>query len=170
MKKINNKGFTLIEVLAVIVIIAIIGGIAIPNIMSTINTGKSSSEKAMIANIKTASEQLYEEVENQGLLGETDNTDKLYDYDKNGTRSNTPITISDNDKSITIHLQTLVTNGFLSETGENNETKKLLNPRTRENIGDCMIIITKTVNDTNYKTTYEVKKADSNSICPANYD
>ena len=167
MKKINNKGFTLIEVLAVIILIAIIGGIAIPNIMSTINTGKSSSEKTMIANIKTASEQLYEEVENQGLLGKTDNTEKLHDYDKNGIEKG-EITISNN--SITIHLQTLVTNGFLSGTGENNETKKLLNPRTRENIGDCKIEIKKTVNTTNYKTTYEVKKADSNSICPADYN
>lgn len=167
MKKINNKGFTLIEVLAVIIIIAIVGGIAIPNIMSTINTGKSSSEKTMIANIKTAAEQLYEEVENQGLLGEHDNTDKLYDYDKNGTEQR-EITISNN--TIRIHLQALVTNGFLSGTGENNETKKLLNPKTRENIGDCIIKITKTVDDTNYKTIYKIEKDNnSDSICP-NYD
>ena len=56
MKRLNNKGFTLIEVLVVIAMIALIAGIAIPNVLSSINTSKSVSEKAMIENIKTASQ------------------------------------------------------------------------------------------------------------------
>ena len=109
--KLNRKGFTLVEVLAVIVIIALLGGIAIPNILSTINTSKNVSEKSMIENIKTASQQLYEEVEFTG---------DIYQYQENGTITTTQITINNN--SIETNLQTLVSNGFLSGTGE--EEKK----------------------------------------------
>ena len=151
MKKLNNRGFTLVEVLAVIVIIAIIGGIAIPNVLSSINSSKAASRKIMIKNIKTAAQQLYEEVD---FLKE-DNTLK------DGGRI-----IEINDSSITISLQALVSNGFLSITGE--ESKKLIDPETREDIGSCKIKITKNVDD-NYKVKYEFSNESSDVKCP-NYD
>ena len=43
MKKLNNKGFTLVELLAVIIILAIVVGITIPSITSVINNSKNSS-------------------------------------------------------------------------------------------------------------------------------
>ncbi len=39
----NKKGFTLVELLAVIVLIAILSGIAVPNIMSSINNSKKNT-------------------------------------------------------------------------------------------------------------------------------
>ena len=144
MKKLNNKGFTLIEVLAVIAIIAVLGLIAVPNVLSSISTSKESSYKVIVDNIKTASVTLFEEVENNGSID-------------GAIKSNNTISTT---------LQVLVDNGFLSGTNKDNgHGKKIVNPKDNKDMGNCSITITKVVSD-NYKVTYEVTSNSSDAFCP----
>lgn len=162
MKKINNKGFTLIEVLAVVVIIAVLGLIAIPNILNTINSSNEATYDIMVEDIAIASKQLFEEVDYMG--------NDIYEYDSNGKLG--PVTILNNN-TIVINLQTLVSNGLLTGsnnpdiTGSNKNKKIITNPKTKEDIGDCSITITKEVdNANNYNTSYTITSNSSNEKCP----
>lgn len=161
--KLNNKGFTLIEILAVIVILAVLGLIAIPSVISTINKGKDTSYDIMINNIITGSKSLYEEIEYNGMV--------LYKY--NTTDGQTAETLKINSGVIETNLQTLVSNGFLTGANNNsnssNKNKKiLLDPKTKEDIGNCQIKITKT-KDVNGIVKYAITKNDSEPKCPSEY-
>lgn len=159
----GNKGFTLIEVLAVIVIIAVLGAITVPGVIGTINRGRDSSYQVMVANIKNASTNLFEEVE----YGEG----AIYQYHQSG-RTSQEVKISSNQ--ITTNLQSLVSNGFLqgvnNKPSESNENSSILiNPRNNEDIGTCQILIKKIVG-TNGRVSYQFKGLSSNSSCPKTSD
>lgn len=186
--KLNRKGFTLVEVLAAIVIIALLGGIAIPNILSTINTSKNKSEEILIENIKTASQELCDEVEFNGEINkkgdiiESNLEDpiiganiKMLISKKKDKENNESCEINDEsckiiNKSITVSLQALVSNGFLQgtgkEDGKEDGEKIIKSPKNGENIGTCQIKITKTIDSSTYETTYKVEKKGTNSVCP----
>lgn len=55
--KLNNKGFTLVELLAVLVILVAIMGIAIPSISSSLERTKDKQNEARIKIIESAMEQ-----------------------------------------------------------------------------------------------------------------
>ena len=65
MKKLNNEGFTLVELLAVIIILAIVVGITIPAVLNTVD---SSKNKALGVAVEAAQTWL----ENQAMLYSTD--------------------------------------------------------------------------------------------------
>lgn len=56
MKKLNNNGFTLVELLAVIVILITIMSIAIPTISSSLERSKEKQNKEKIKTIEAAAE------------------------------------------------------------------------------------------------------------------
>ena len=170
MMKLNNKGFTLIEVLAVVVILSVVSGIAVNGVLSSIRNSKNSSYNLMINNIVTASGLLYEEVENINIVG---SNNSLYVYDSNGIKSDDIIKI--NDKKITVTLQTLVSNGFL--TGSNNDCsgnscdnvnrKIIRDPNTDKDIGNCKIIISR--DDNKYKVEAFQTDNSLGELCPSSY-
>lgn len=176
MKKINNKGFTLIEILAVVAIIGILGIIAIPNVLDTINISKDTAYNILVDDIKVAGKQMFEEIKNMQEVEDF----SLYTYDRSGVTT-TEIIITkpaeENEESyITINLQTLVGNGYL--TGINNNDKSpsnynskiILNPKTKEDIGECVITITKTITENNYKTSYKIESLTKKEKCPTTSD
>ena len=154
----NNKGFTLVEVLAVVVIIGIIGGIAIPAVLTTMNNGKQASYEIMVKDILIASETLYQEVEYSGNLKDKDN--------KN-------IQITGNE--IQTDLATLISNGFLNgsymEEENADSEKKIINPKSKEDISECKIKINKSINSNSGAVNYTVISVD-NTIpsCPTTAD
>lgn len=167
MKKLDNKGFTLVEVIAVVVIIAVLGMIAVPNILGTINKSKDSTYDILVSDIVVASQQLFEEIEYNGS--------KIRIYKKDGTTIND---ISLNGNVIEVNLQTLVSNGFLTgsnnpdanEEGDTNGNKKIIvNPKDKKDIGECNIKITKTV-AADYETSYKIEDVSGGESCPSTND
>lgn len=73
--KLNNKGFTLVEILAVLVILAAIMGLAIPNFSSSLEVSEKKQEKNRIGRIESAAEiyvtnnrrQIYENLGNNNI-------------------------------------------------------------------------------------------------------
>lgn len=172
MKKINNKGFTLMEVLAVIVIITIIGLIAVPSVLSIINTGKNSSYDILVKDITIAAIGLHEEVS----FTETN----IYKYIDLGKDSSNNVSISESEDilkkekyyNINVNLQTLVSNGFLTgtnnpdKTGSNKNEKKITNPKNGKDMGNCEITIIKIVNTDTFETSYEIISNSGDDFCP----
>ena len=54
MKKITNKGFTLIELVIIMVILGVLAAVAVPKLGSTIDSSEAAAEEAVIGNLRSA--------------------------------------------------------------------------------------------------------------------
>ena len=142
MEKLNKKGFTLVELIATIVVLALVVSISAYAITNIINSAKEKNYELLKKNIKDASETYYQEC-------------KYSD-----------ITCND-----TVTLQYLVDYGYLKGNGtedkkmENvNPKMKIVNPKNNKDIGECSIA----VKYENGKLTIE-SMSDNNS-CPNDYN
>ena len=169
----DNRGFTLVEVLAVIVIIGVVSGIAAPGVLSLINTSKNKSYDIMIDDIRVASEKMYEEVEFLGVSNGNDIIVEEIALYNMGGKDTDSVKINIASKVMEINLQTLVGNGFLTGSSNDgsgsNENKRVIKePRNNEDIGDCVINITKVVNEVNNKVCYKIESHEDNANkCPS---
>ena len=161
----NRKGFTLIELIAVIVMISLIMVIVVPNILDIVSESKETSYNTLVKNIVTSSEMYYEECE----YGDLSSATKYGSY---------ACLIDTSTSTIKIPLSSLANTGFLkvSDTKEvaGKEVKVVLNPRNNIDISDCQIKIAKVKKTNtdengieNIKVTYKVTAdAESGSDCP----
>lgn len=180
--KLDNKGFTLVEVIAVVAIITILSVVVVPSVLNSINNGKQKSYEVLVGDIKIAAKELYEEVYSNELLGDTS---KLYQYSYDvdskmisKDKDNNVIEIKDNCANegyscIETNLQTLVSNGFLSGSTDGNKQKVILNVREdNANMGNCNIRIVRDVNSSSNKVSYkvsainEIENSNGKNICP----
>ena len=65
----NNKGFTLVELLVTLVLLGIIATISITGVVSVMNNSKNSEYKVLLKNIDTGSKMFYEDCEYGSLRG-----------------------------------------------------------------------------------------------------
>ncbi len=99
MKKIKNNGFTLVELLAVIVVLAIIMVIAIPNVMSSMDNARRGTFKVYAQRVMSKAEEQYQ---TDLMMG---NTNECYTFKMLG------LTNTGNYKgkvNVSIEAQTLV--------------------------------------------------------------
>jgi prepilin-type N-terminal cleavage/methylation domain-containing protein len=128
--KLNNKGFSLIEVLAVIVILGVLATITIPTIGAMINENKEASLKSLKKSIKSAAKAYV--------------SDYRYEIDLETTKCGAGKTTRSVNKigptSLTnsrITAQNLINEKLLTA----NENNKITNPKTNTEINPSSIKI-----------------------------
>lgn len=122
MNKLNNKGFTLVELMATIVILSLVITIGAVSITSLINNAKEKNYDLLVEEIKNAVEEFYIECK----------------FDSDSTISSICPPLSGGYYETT--LKTLVTSGFLKGNSTDNDKKfTIVNPKDNENIENCWI-------------------------------
>ena len=142
MEKLNKKGFALVELIATIVVLALVVSISAYAITNIINSAKAKNYELLIKNIKDASETYYQECK--------------YKYS-----NNSGITCNDN-----VTLQDLVNYGYLKGNGTKDDKMVIVNPKDNINIGECSIAI----KYENGKLTITKEKKTNNGSCPEEYN
>lgn len=123
--KMNNKGFSLVELLAVVAIIGVVGGIATVGVMSTINTSKNKSEKIFIDKLSNLIDEYIAENRPNGITGNTYTFTKCKNADCSSTYEATATQVKKSGNN-NIYLKDLVENGTI-------EQEKLINPSNKKN-------------------------------------
>ena len=144
----NNLGFTLVELIATIVILALVMGISTYSISAIINNAKEKNYQLLINNIKDAAETYYQEC-------------KFNEY----TNDIVNFCIFD-DKDLITTLGELVMYGYLkSNDPDSSSSQRIFNPKDDEDITNCQIKIT----NNNRNITVEAIKQNETNSCPTGY-
>lgn len=121
MKKNFNKGFTLIELVIIMVILGVLAAVAVPRLGNTIDTSEDSAEKAVIGNLRSALEvyAMDQVVANSTKSYPTNPFDALDNKSKdellntNWSYSGSTIQYTRNDGNVTTWMYTM-TNGEIN--------------------------------------------------------
>lgn len=136
----NNKGFTLVELLATLVVLSIVMSIGTFSIIAIVNSSKNKNYELLISNIKSAAEVYYQECK----------------------YSNESVSWCDKTGNYNITLGDLVRYGYLKGNQKNSDdTFTIVNPKNNESIADCMIHI-----QYDYDTNKVAVEANGTDSCP----
>lgn len=137
----NNKGFTLVELIATILILALVMSIASYSIINVIRNAKQKNYDLLIDHIKEGAELYYQECR---------------------YANNSGISCNQIDGGYEITLGELVTYGYLKGNKGDNRTK-LINPLNDDDISACEITVV-------YSEGYLIISNNSSlESCPNNY-
>ena len=128
-KNLNNKGFTLIEVLAVIVILSILMAIMVPSVGNIMKKNKEDNYQNLKDSIISAAKIYISDNRYQITVGNCDDSNKA------DIESINNVTLTDSK----ITIQTLATAGNLKTTSDG----KILNPKdkTSLNLGNSYVVV-----------------------------
>lgn len=144
----NRKGFTLIELIATIVILGLVVAISGFTISSLITSSKEKNYDLLIKDIIHASELYYQECTYMAKTEE--------EKDNSGCVAST-------NGAYSIPISTLVNFGYLKDNGEDANSKIIINPKTDDILTDCTILISYS------DGAVVVTKNDSLTKCPGEY-
>jgi len=149
MKKIDNKGFTLVELIATIVLLSLVMGIGAFAITKIINNAKEKDYQLLIENINNAVELYYQEC-------------------KFAPNKNIVCPDKEGDGYFITTLGDLVNNGYLKGNskiteGTDKDKMTIVNPNNDENISGCSIKY-------EYKNGKIVISAITSENCPTTAD
>lgn len=132
MKKINNKGFTLVELLAVIIILAIVVGITIPAILTTTNKSKQKA-------FQTAADTAADWIDRQYQVAVTEIN---FGDNAAATLDSNFATVCGNDGSTCVNNNTTVTNaGFIVAAGLKTQNVKSIQVNINGSTGRSCVIL-----------------------------
>jgi prepilin-type N-terminal cleavage/methylation domain-containing protein len=126
MYKLDNKGFTLAEVLAVVVILSILIAILVPNVNTLLNKGQENSYSDLKNSILVAAKEYVND--NRYNIKVSDTT-----VESIGSESGNQITV-----------KTLLDGGYLSASGTDSSGEYIVNPKDRTkklNLGSSYVIV-----------------------------
>ena len=140
----NNKGFTLIELMVTIILLSIVMVVAATSVIHYIEVSEEKSNKILIENIKISAENYYNECDSSSIIGNT----------------TIPCVIKNNNE-LTLSVENLVDYGFLKVKYINGTKLNF------EDIKCCELKIKKNVTNGKVESKYEnINNTCGSTTCP----